>query len=83
MMVDFLIGSPEPFFQAIASPPPEAPTNAGNYKGEITEVDVSAEIATVAVKEVGLMGLNFTNYFHLVKVGDKRLIVSKTFNSEM
>ena len=83
MMGEFLIGSAEPFFQAVASPPPEAPPNEGNYKGEITEVDVSGEIAAVTLKEVGFMGLNFTNYFHLVKVDDTWLIVSKTFNSEM
>jgi len=83
MMDDFLIGSAEPFFQAVASPPPEAPPNPGNYKGEITEVDVAGEIATITLKEVGFMGLNFTNYFHLVKVDDTWLIVSKTFNSEM
>ena len=49
----------------------------------MTELDVSWEIATVSLKEVGFMGLNFTHYFYLVKVDDAWLIVSKTFSSEM
>ncbi len=83
MMGDYIMGSPEPFFQAVENPPPEAPPTAGNYKGEITSVEVSGPVANVTLKEAGFMGVNFTDYFHLAKVNDKWLIVSKTFNPEV
>jgi hypothetical protein len=71
MMGEYIMGSAEPFFQFVANPPADAPPTAGNYKGEITAVEVS-----------GFMGMNFTDYFHLAKVNGKWLIISKTFNPE-
>ncbi len=82
MMGDYLMGSPEPFFQAVENPPPQAPPTAGNYKGEITSVEISGPVASVTLKEAGFMGMNFTDYFHLAKVDGNWLIVSKTFNPE-
>jgi Putative lumazine-binding len=82
MMGDYIMGSPEPFFQAVASPPPQAPPTTGNYTGEITSVEVSGAVASVTLKEAGFMGMNFTDYFHLAKVDGNWLIISKTFNPE-
>ena len=82
MMGEYLMGSPEPFFQVVENPPPEAPQTNGNYKAEITSVEVSGPIASVTLKEAGFMGINFTDYFHLVKVEGSWKIVSKTFNPE-
>jgi len=82
MMGDYLMGPPEPFFRAVENPPPEAPLTAGNYKGEITTVEVSGPVASVTLKEAGFMGMNFTDYFHLAKVDGTWLIISKTFNPE-
>ncbi len=83
MMGEYLMGSPEPFFQSIENPPPEAPPTTGNYKGEITSVEVSGAVASVTLKETGFMGMNFTDFFHLAKVDGNWLIISKTFNPEM
>lgn len=82
MMGDYLMGSAEPFFQAVANPPPEAPPTAGNYKAEITSVEVSGPVASITLKEAGFMGVNFTDYFHLAKVDGEWKIISKTFNPE-
>lgn len=82
MMGDYLMGSPEPFFQAVENPPPEAPPSGEGYKGEITSAEVSGPVANVTLKEAGFMGMNFTDYFHLAKIDNKWLIVSKTFNPE-
>ena len=82
MMGEYMMGSPEPFFQAVDNPPPEAPPTSSNYKGEITSVEVSGAVASITLKEVGFMGMNFTDYFHLAKVDGNWKIISKTFNPE-
>ena len=82
MMGEYLMGSPEPFFRAVENPPPGA-EEGGGYKAEITSVEVSGPVASITLKEAGFMGLNFTDYFHLAKIGDEWKIISKTFNPEM
>jgi len=81
MMGEYIMGSPEPFFQAVENPPPGISPDK-NYKGEIISVEVSGPIASITLKETGFMGMNFTDYFHLARVGDQWLIISKTFNPE-
>ena len=79
MMGEYLMGSPEPFFQAVENPPPGAGTS-GAYQAEITSVEVSGPVASITLKEAGFMGVNFTDYFHLAKVNNEWKIISKTFN---
>jgi len=84
MMGEYMMGSPEPFFQVLENPPPEIPANENheNYRGEITALEISGPIASVTLKETGFMGMNFSDYFHLAKVKGQWLIISKTFNPE-
>ena len=82
MMGEYLMGSPEPFFQAMENPPPDIPAG-GDYKGEITSVEISGPVASITLKETEFMGINFTDYFHLAKVNDQWKIISKMFNPEM
>ena len=82
MMGEYLMGPPEPFFQVVDNPPPEAPPTSGNYTGEITSVEISGPVASITLKESGFMGMNFTDYFHLAKVDGQWRIISKTFNPE-
>jgi hypothetical protein len=77
-----LLGDPEPFFQDIGSNPSMAEGGVP-YKGEIASVDVAGRVASVTLKETGLAGtMNFTDYFHLIKVDDEWKIFSKTFTTE-
>lgn len=82
MMGKYLMGSPEPFFQAVEKPPPGV-APGGDYKGEITSVEVSGPVASITLRETGFMGVNFTDYFHLARVNGDWKIISKTFNPEM
>lgn len=81
MMGEYLMGSPEPFFQAVENPPPGVDAG-GPYRAEITHVEISGPVASITLKEAGFMGINFTDYFHLAKVNDEWKIISKTFNPE-
>ena len=82
MMGKYIMGSPEPFFQAVENPPPQAPPTAGNYKAEISSVEISGPVASVTLKEAGFMGMSFTDYFHLAQIDGEWKIISKTFNPE-
>ncbi len=80
LMDKLLIGSPEPFYDAVQNAP--ADPSGGGYLADIASVEVSGRIASVTLKEQGFLGLRFTNYFHLLDVGGRWQIVSKTFTSE-
>ena len=82
MMGKYLMGSPEPFFQAVENPPPGVEPG-GDYEAEITRVEVSGPVASITLRESGFMGVNFTDYFHLARVNGEWKIISKTFNPEM
>ena len=77
-----MISGPEPFFEDISKNPPMSEAGAP-YNGEITSIEITGNTANVTVKETGFAGtLNFTNYFHLMKVEDEWKIMSKTFTTE-
>jgi len=79
LMEQLLIGSPEPFYDAVQNAPADA---SGGYLADITSIEVTGQIASVTLKEQGFLGLRFTNYFHLLNVGDRWQILSKTFTTE-
>lgn len=74
-----LIGSPQPFFDAVQHAPPGA---KNGYRAEITQIEVTGRVASATLKEQNFLGMNFTDYFHLAKLGGRWTIVSKTFSTE-
>jgi hypothetical protein len=74
-----LVGSTQPFYDALQHAPADPP--GGRYDAKITSVDVAGRIATVTLEERGFLGLDFTDYFHLVKMDGDWKIVSKTFTT--
>ena len=81
MMGEYMMGSPEPFFQVVKEHP--SPSESGTvYTAEISKVEVTGKVARATLKETNFMGMNFTDYFHLAKVDKKWMIISKTFDIE-
>ncbi|MFZ0449936.1 MAG: nuclear transport factor 2 family protein [Desulfatiglandaceae bacterium] len=77
----FLLGTPDPFFEEIEKNPSMAEGGAP-YKGEIRFIDVVGNVASVTIKETGFAGtMAFTDYFHLIKVQGEWKIISKTFTT--
>lgn len=74
---DVLLGSPEPFFEAVAQRPV-----GSDYVGEITEISVVGRTATATVVEDNLYDLSFVNTFHLLKVDGAWIITSKLFHHD-
>ena len=79
LMEQCLVGSPQPFYDAVQNAPADAA--GGDYQADITSVDVTGQIASVTLKEKGFLGLQFTDYFHLMKVDGRWTILSKTFTT--
>ena len=72
---DLLVGGPEPFFGALA-----ANEVGPDYAAEITASDQTNRIATATITEDNLLGLSFTNHFHMVQLADETWrITSKLF----
>ena len=80
MLGELQIGTPEPFFEAVANNP--APEQSGeDYKAEIKSVMVSGQIASAELEESGFLGLSFTDYFQLIKTEGNWLILNKMFTT--
>ncbi|MBM7067840.1 nuclear transport factor 2 family protein [Actibacterium sp. 188UL27-1] len=62
---DLLAAGPEPFYAAL-----EANEVGRDYTATIVSVDVTDRIATAELAETNLLGLSFTNHFHLVQQAD-------------
>ena len=69
---DLLLGSPEPFYQAIG-----ARKVGPEYQADITEVTVTGRMATATIVEDNLYDLSFMNTFHLLKLDTGWTITSK------
>ena len=71
---DLLNGGPKPFYGAL-----EANEVGDDYAAQ-TSVVVADRTATATVEEQNLLGLDFTNHFHLIQLDDGSWrIVSKLF----
>lgn len=72
---DLLVGGPEPFYGAL-----EANEVGDDYTGDITALEHTGSIATATIEETNLLGLSFTNLFHMVRLADGSWrITSKLF----
>ena len=72
------IGSPEPFFAELMEA--TSSKDAGDaYAGEVVFIHIDGDIASAAIAEDNLFGLNYMNHFHLLKVDGEWLIVSKVY----
>ena len=72
-----LMGSPEPFFEAV-----ENNEIAPNYMARVVHVEVTGDTACARIVEDNLLGKSFVNDFHLVNGEEGWRIVSKLFHHD-
>lgn len=61
----------------------EAPVTTGEkHRCLITKIDVAGNAASVELVQEACYGVNYTNYFQLLKIDGRWLIVSKSYNGE-
>jgi hypothetical protein len=76
-----LMGTPEPFFQDLATHPSMAKNN-DPFKGVLSDVAAMGRAGTATLVESGFFGSgNFVNYFHLLNFDGEWKITSKVFAS--
>ena len=72
------IGSPEPFFEELLQV--TSSKDAGEeYEAEVAFIHIAGTIASAAIVEDNLLGLNYVNHFHLLKIEGEWRIISKIY----
>ena len=75
---DLDIGSPQPFFDQLESE--LSPKSSGeDYQAEISFIHIAGRMASAGLVEDNLLGTNYVNHFHLLKIDDQWRIISKIY----
>ena len=75
---DLEIGSPQPFFDQLESEP-SSKSSGEDYQAEISFIHIAGRMASAGVVEDNLLGSNYVNHFHLLKIDDQWRIISKIY----
>ena len=75
---DLEIGSPQPFFDQLDSEP-SSKSSGEDYQAEISFIHIAGGMASAGVVEDNLLGTNYVNHFHLLKIDDQWSIISKIY----
>ena len=73
---DLDIGSPQPFFDQLESEL-SSKSSRKDYKAEVTFIHIAGCMASAGLVEDNLLGTNYVNHFHLLKLADQWRIMSK------
>jgi len=75
---DLEIGSPQPFFDQLDSEP-SSKSSGEAYQAEVSFIHIAGGMASAGVVEDNLLGTNYVNHFHLLKIDDQWRIISKIY----
>ena len=75
---DLDIGSPQPFFDQLESEL-SPKSSSEDYQAEISFIHIVGCMASVGLGEDNLLGTNYVNHFHLLKIDDQWRIISKIY----
>ena len=83
MMSGFLdgtldIGTPQPFYDELEDNP-SAKESGEAYSAEITFMHIAGTMASAGMVEDNLLGVNYVNHFHLLKIDDAWKIMNKIY----
>ncbi len=74
------IGTPEPFYVELEETPSSKETGE-QYHAEIAFIHIAGQMASAAIIEGNLLGMNYVNHFHLLKIDGEWRIVSKIYTT--
>ncbi len=72
------IGSPQPFYDQLESEP-SSESSGEEYQAEISFIHIAGRMASAGLVETNLLGSDYVNHFHLLKIDDGWRIVSKIY----
>lgn len=75
---DMDVGSPQTFYDQLESEPSSKSSGDG-YQAEISFIHIAGRMASAGLVETNLLGSDYVNYFHLLKIDDGWRIVSKIY----
>ena len=75
---DLEIGSTQPFLNQLDSEP-SSKSSGEDYQAEISFIHIAGSMASAGVVEDNLLGTNYVNHFHLLKIDDQWRIISKMY----
>jgi hypothetical protein len=68
----------QPFFDQLESEP-SSKSSGEDYQAEISFIHIAGRMASAGVVEDNLLGANYVNHFHLLKIDDQWHIISKIY----
>ncbi len=72
------IGTPEPYYEDLMAA--TSSKDAGEqYEAEIAFIHIAGAIASAGIVEDNLLGLNYVNHYHLLKIEGEWRIISKIY----
>ena len=75
---DLDIGSPQPFFDQLESEP-SSKSSGEDYQAELSFIHMAGCTVSAGVVKDNLLGTNYVNQFHLLKIDDQWRIISKIY----
>lgn len=72
------IGTPQPFYEELEENP-SAKESGEVYHAEIVFIHIADAMASAGIVEDNLLGVNYVNHFHLLKIDGAWKIVSKIY----
>ena len=72
------IGTPQPFYDELDENP-SAKESGEDYSAEITFIHIAGDMASTGIVEDNLLGVNYVNHFHLLKMDGEWKIVNKIY----
>ena len=75
---DLDIDSPQPFYDQLESEP-SSKRSGEAYQAEISFIHIAGRMASVGLVEANLLGSDYVNHFHLLKIEDEWRIISKIY----
>ena len=75
---DLDIDSPQPFYDQLESEP-SSKRSGEAYQAEISFIHIAGRMASAGLVEANLLGSDYVNHFHLLKIEDEWRIISKIY----
>lgn len=72
------IGTPQPFYDELEEVP-SAKESGEAYHAEIAFIHIAGSMASAGIVEENLLGVNYVNHFHLLKIDGAWKFISKIY----
>lgn len=72
------IGTPQPFYDELEEVP-SAKESGEAYHAEIAFIHIAGSMASAGIVEENLLGINYVNHFHLLKIDGTWKFISKIY----